>query len=190
MIEIVLFAFLFCIVTGVVIFAFDLRWLDPRIPLGIMVLFLIPGIYAAFTSAPFVPSARKRHKTMIKLANLQPSDVAYDLGCGDGRLVFESARHVQKAIGYDLSIPLVLFAKLKAFLIRSKAIFHFGNLWSQDYQDATVIYCYLFPTAMRTLYKEIWPKLKKGTRVISNAFPLHEITPVQVEEKVYLYVKD
>jgi len=185
-------ATIFIIIAGTaivsILYIFNIPWVDPRIIVGILFLLIAPGLYAAFTSGPFVPSARKRHKTMIKLAKLSKKDTVYDLGCGDGRLVFSSSKHVKKAIGYDLSIPLVLYGKILS-LFYSKASIHFGNIWKQNYSDADVIFCYLLPNAMKQFYKEVWPKLKPGTRVISNAFQIHEVKPKQVDNKVYLYVR-
>lgn len=152
-----------------------------------IVILLVPGFYAAFTSGPFVPSARKRHQTMLRLAGLKSSDVVYDLGCGDGRLVFAAAKTVKEAIGYELSIPLYLFGVIRAFLSRSKGVIRFGDIWKQDYKGATVIFCYLLPKAMQRFHAEIWPTLKPGTVVISNAFPIHALTPAEEEERVFLY---
>ena len=106
MAESVIFTFIFGTIIISVVYFFNLTWFDPRFIIIILFLLITPGLYAAFTSGPFVPSARKRHRTMLKIAELSPVDTVYDLGCGDGRLVFASAPHVKKAIGYELSIPL------------------------------------------------------------------------------------
>jgi len=168
---------------------FNITSIDPRIIITFIVLLLIPGFYAAFTSGPFVPSSRKRHKTMLDLANLKPSDVIYDLGCGDGRLVFLAAKFCQKAIGYELSVPLYIFGKIREIFNKKNAKIKYGNIWTQNYDDANVIFCYLLPKAMKQFYKEVWPKLKPGTKVISNAFEIHEVKSTKKEGKVYLYVK-
>jgi ribosomal protein L11 methylase PrmA len=40
---------------------------------------------------------------MLELAQVKKDDLAYDLGCGDGRIVVTAAiRHGCKAIGYDI----------------------------------------------------------------------------------------
>lgn len=188
MAESVVFVLIAGIAVIAVLVAFGWTAIDPRWVVGILAIFIFPGLYAAFTSGPFVPSARKRHKTMIKLAKIQPSDVVYDLGCGDGRLVFESAKYAKKTVGYELSVPLILWGKLFGFVRRSKAKIRFGNIWKQDYRDADVLFCYLMPAAMKKFYRVVWPQLKPGARVISNAFRIHEIKPMKEEEKVYLYI--
>lgn len=183
-------AMIFIVIAGTLIviflYIFGLTWIDPLWIVAFLFLLIAPGLYAAFTSGPFVPSARKRHKTMLKLAELTDSDIVYDLGCGDGRLVFSASKLAGKAFGYDLSIPLVLYGKFLS-LFYPKAQIRFGNIWKQNYDDATVIFCYLLPGAMKQFHKEVWPKLKKGTRVISNAFEIHKLKPLKKEDKVYLY---
>jgi len=170
-----------------VFYVFGINTIDPRLFLTATLLFLIPGIYAAITSGPFVPSSRKRHKIMLELADLKPSDIVYDLGCGDGRLVFRAARFAKKVIGYELSIPLYLFGKFRQLFNRKNAHIRYGNIWKQDYKDADVVFVYLLPKAMKQFHKEVWPTLKPGTRVVSNAFQIHDIKPLQKEGKVYLY---
>ncbi len=183
-------AMIFIVIAGtlivILLYAFNIFWIDPFWIILFLSVLIAPGLYAAFTSGPFVPSARKRHKTMLKLAELTDSDTVYDLGCGDGRLVFSASRLSKKAIGYDLSIPLVLYGKILS-IFHPKAQIRFGNIWKQNYDDATVIFCYLLPGAMKQFHKEVWPKLKKGTRVISNAFEIHDLKPLKKEDKVYLY---
>jgi hypothetical protein len=186
MAESMIFVLIFGTLIVVLLYALNITWIDPKIIVAVLALILAPGFYAAVTSGPFVPSARKRHKTMLKLAALKSSDIVYDLGCGDGRLVFSASKLAKKATGYDLSIPLVLYGKLVS-LFYPKASIRFGNIWKQNYDDATVIFCYLLPNAMVHFHKEVWPKLKKGTRVVSNSFEIHSLKPLKTEDKVYLY---
>lgn len=169
-----------------VMYVFGLDQIDPRIIVTGLFLLLLPGFYAAVSSGPFVPSSRKRHRTMLKLADLGPDDTVYDLGCGDGRLVFQSAKMAKKAIGYELSIPLYLFGKIRQLFNKNSSI-RYGNIWKQNYKNADVVFVYLLPKAMKQFYKEVWPTLKPGTRVVSNAFQIHELKPNKKEDKVYLY---
>jgi SAM-dependent methyltransferase len=187
MAESIIFIFIAGALAVSIIYIFNLTWVDPIFLVIVLTILILPGIYAAITSGPFVPSSRKRHQTMLSLADLKPNDIVYDIGCGDGRLIFKSAPHVKKAIGYELSIPLVLFGKIKSLFASPKAQIRFGDIWVQDYKDADVIFCYLLPGSMKKFYKKIWPTLKPGTRVISNAFQIHELEPVKEEDKVYLY---
>jgi len=187
MAESAIFILIAGIILTVVFYMFGIESIDPRFILSLFILLLLPGFYAAVTSGPFVPTSRKRHKAMLNLADLKPSDIVYDLGCGDGRLIFKSAKHVKKAIGYELSIPLYLFGKIRELFNPPNAHIRYGNIWKQDYKDADVIFCYLLPNSMKRFYEKVWPTLKHGTRVVSNMFQIHYLKPTKKEGKAYLY---
>lgn len=188
MLEITLFVLTLGLISSAVVYGLGFTWIKPLYIFLPIFLLTLPGLYGAF-SAPFVPSSRKKLKAMLSLADLNPHDTVYDLGCGDGRFIFAAAPHVKKAVGYDLSIPLVWLGKLKALLTRSKAQIRFGNMFRQNYADADVIFCYLLSETMNRFYREIWPTLKPGTRVLSNTFSIKNLEPVKEEGRVYLYVK-
>lgn len=182
---------IFVLIAGFLIIGFfyllGFQSIDPRVVIAFLFLLLVPGLYAAFTTGPFVPSSKKRHRAMLRLAEIGPEDIVYDLGCGDGRLVFHSAKLAKKATGYELSVPLYLFGKFRQLFNPKNAQIRYGNIWNQDYQDANVIFCYLLPGAMKQFHKQVWPTLKPGTRVISNAFPIHKLKHSKKEGKVFLY---
>jgi len=180
------------VVAGIMIgltYAFGVPTIHPLWIFLPITLLLVPGFYAAVISGPFVPSARKRTQSMLRLAGIKSDDIVYDLGFGDGRLIFAASKEAKSAIGYELSIPLYLFGIIRKVLSRSRVKIRYGNIWRQDYRSADVIFCYLLPKAMARFYQEVWPTLKPGTRVISNAFAIHEIKPIKIDEKVYLYQK-
>lgn len=190
MAEGIVFVLLGAIVTSVLVVVFGWhQWVDPRWIVIFFFVLLLPGLWGAFTTGPFVPSGKKRYKTMLKLAAIRPSDTVYELGCGDATLILQAAKIAKKATGYEIAIPLVLWGKLRRLVTASKAHIRFADIWKQDYADADVILCYLMPNAMRRFYRDIWPGLKPGTRVISNAFRIHELTPTQEEESVFMYKK-
>ncbi len=162
--------------------------INPSVVIFFITLLIIPGMIAAFT-APFVPSGRNRQRVMMKLAKITGKDIVYDLGCGDGRLVFDAAKNAKKAIGYELSIPLWIWGRLRQLTSFKNVSIRYGDMFKQDYSQANVIFCYLLPGAISRFENEIWKNLKPGTRVISNGFQLKQHKPKEVEEKVYLYVK-
>src|SRR3984893_9862547 len=52
---------------------------------------------------PYVPTTEEAVKAMLKLADVKKTDIVYDLGCGDGRIVIAAARNFgARAVGIDI----------------------------------------------------------------------------------------
>lgn len=155
----------------------------------LLLLIVLPGTYAMRHGPPFVPTPRKTLECMMEFAGIKKGDRVYDLGCGDGRLVFAAAKRGARAVGYELSIPMFLIAKIRS-LFRKNTSIRYGNFWKRDYADADVIVCYLLTDAMQTFHRTIWPQLPKGCRVVSHAFRMKDVKAVKDEKGVIMYVKD
>src|SRR5258708_19466880 len=57
-----------------------------------------------YINAPYVPSSDTVVSAMLKLAGVNASDIVYDLGCGDGRIVILAAKqYAARGIGIDLN---------------------------------------------------------------------------------------
>ena len=61
---------------------------------------------------PFIPSSLQTTEKMLELAGIKPGQVVYDLGCGDGRLVFKAAELGARAIGVEVNITVYWYALL------------------------------------------------------------------------------
>lgn len=158
--------------------------------LVLLVVLIFPGVYAMIKGAPFVPSMDKAVRAMIKLGKFKKTDRVVDIGCGDGKLIRRIAKEgVKEAVGYELSIPTFLLARFRTFLSGGEEKIRFGNFWYQDLSKYDVIVCFLLIEAMTNFEKDVWPKLRKGTRVISNAFKLKHVQITEEKDGVYLYIK-
>jgi precorrin-6B methylase 2 len=62
---------------------------------------------------------RKEMKKLIEKLELKDGDVFADLGCGDGRVVFEVAKNFKKVrcIGYEISPIHIMIANLSKLLL-------------------------------------------------------------------------
>lgn len=147
-----------------------------------------PGLYAMIKGAPFLPTTKKRVKEMIELAKIKDGDKIYDLGCGDGRFLFAAAKKGANAIGYELSVPVYIWAKVKSFFY-PKVQVKYRDFWTQKFDNADVIFCFLLVKTMEKFEEKIWPTLKPGTKVISNSFRLPNIKPTHDENGIRMYVK-
>lgn len=134
---------------------------------------LVPTLAALVNGAPFVPTPMKAVEKMLKISKLKKGDKIYDIGCGDGRVVYLAAnKHEADATGFELSPFVFMFAKIRQFLWRSKAKVQFANFKSKDLSDADIIFCYLLPETLVKLEPKLTKELKPGARVISYAFPI------------------
>lgn len=154
----------------------------------VVVLLGLPGIRARWGQAPYVWTGGKTQEDMVRLAAIQRGETAYDLGCGDGRLVRAAAREGAHATGIEASLLTFLLAWIWSLPVRGARI-RFGDLWKGNYRDADVVFCYLLVAGMQRFEKEIWPTLKPGTRVVSNTFRMKGLSPEKEEGDVFLYVK-
>ena len=133
---------------------------------------MLAVLHGTYYGVPYVPTNFKTCKNMIKMAGIKKGDKVYDLGCGDGRLVFAAADEGADAVGVEISILLVYMAKLAKYLLKKKGKIIKGTLWDMDLSDADVVFCYLLPKEMENIQRKFEKELKDECKVVSHAFPL------------------
>jgi SAM-dependent methyltransferase len=178
----------------------DLLLLVILLFIGVINISLFLGFVGFFSGAmrgaPFIPSSEKTTEKMINFANIQKNEIVFDLGCGDGRLVFSAAKKTENAFGVEISRIVFLIAKLRKFFLKEKGTILLGSLWNVDLKNADIIFLYLLPPMMQKFEKEIYPLLKKGTRIISHGFKFPNLIPKEILEgdiihgKILKYQKD
>ena len=146
---------------------------------------------------PFVPTTEEAVAAMLKLADVKKTDVVYDLGCGDGRIVIAAAKtYGARAGGIDINPVRRAEAaeNLKkagpevAKLVR----FEENDLFQADIHEATVVTLFLLSSVNLKLRPKLLADLKPGTRVVSNTFdmgdwkPEKEFTVGNPDEESYL----
>lgn len=157
---------------------FDLLLLLGILAINIFIFFSFIGMLIGSASgAPFVPTGKKIAQKMIALAKIQSGEKVYDLGCGDGRLVFMAAEKGADAVGVEISLPIVLWARLRKYIGKKQGAIIHGSLWNTDVSDADVIFLYLFPHMVARFEEEIFPRLKKGCRVVTHGFAMRKTKP-------------
>lgn len=152
--------------------------------LAFLVLFFVTVIMHAFFLVPFVPSKSSVVAKMIEAAQLKGGDCVYDLGCGDGRLLFAAEKTAGiTATGFEIAPLVYLLAKLRKFLQRAQSKVEFKNFFAVNLNRADVIFCYLIPNVMPRLSEKLKAECRPGTRIISNTFHIPDLTPSMVLEK-------
>jgi SAM-dependent methyltransferase len=129
---------------------------------------------------PYVPSTEPAVLEMLKLADVKKTDVVYDLGCGDGRIVIAAAkRYGARGVGIDINPVRIREAKENAAKagVESLVRFEENDLFVADIKEATVVTLFLLPTINVKLKPRLLKELKPGTRIISNTFDMGEWKP-------------
>ncbi len=129
---------------------------------------------------PYVPTPEPVVEKMLEMARVGPSDVIYDLGSGDGRIVIAAAKkYGARGIGVEIDPQMVGEARdnAKAAGVADRVEFREGNLFEMDFRDATVVTLYLQRPLNLRLRPKLLRELKPGTRIVSHSFDMGDWAP-------------
>jgi len=117
---------------------------------------------------------------MLKLAKTTASDVVYDLGSGDGRIVIAAAKKFgARGVGVEIDADLIRTATKNAQKagVADKVTFRREDLFKTDLSDATVVTLYLSNSINIRLRGILQKQLKPGTRIVSHRFTFGDWKP-------------
>jgi SAM-dependent methyltransferase len=143
---------------------------------------------------PYIPSTRNNVDEMLRLAGVRPSDVVYDLGSGDGRVVIAAAREWgARGVGIEIDPKLVEQANDNARRegVADRALFRASDVFAADVSGATVVTLYLLTSLVQRLEPKLLAELRPGTRIVAHDYGFAEWKPdrhVQVSKNFYLYI--
>lgn len=133
----------------------------------------------------YVPTPVPVVNEMLRLANVKPNDVVYDLGSGDGRIVIAAAQERgASGVGIDINPDRIREANQNAKNagVTDRVQFRQQDLFQTDFSKATVVTLYLLPELNVKLRPKLLRELKPGTRIVSHAFDMGDWKPEQVVE--------
>ncbi|HIK14568.1 MAG TPA: class I SAM-dependent methyltransferase [Leptolyngbyaceae cyanobacterium M33_DOE_097] len=133
----------------------------------------------------YVPTPPQVVDEMIRIADVKPTDVVYDLGSGDGRIVIAAAKQRgARGIGIDINPARVREATYNAKKAGVSDLVQFRqqDLFETDFSEATVVMLYLLPRLNMRLRPKLLRDLKPGTRIVSHSFDMGNWKPDQVVE--------
>jgi SAM-dependent methyltransferase len=137
----------------------------------------------------FIPSTDAVVDAMLRLAKVTRSDVVYDLGCGDGKIVITAAqRFGARGVGIDIDPARIADANAnaRAAHVSDRVRFVLGDIFDEriPIRDATVVALYLLPSLNQRLRPRLLRELRPGTRVVSNSFDMGSAWPPDRTEQV------
>ena len=95
---------------------------------------------------PYVPTTPEAVEAMLKLGEVKKTDVLYDLGCGDGRIVVTAAKKFgTRGVGIDIDPQRIKEAKENAKRngVEDLVEFRLGDLFEANFSEATVVTLFL-----------------------------------------------
>lgn len=154
--------------------------------------------YAFVLGAPTVYTPKRAVSLMVKEADLKDGEIIYDLGCGDGRILFEAVKRKNVlAFGFELFYPVYLWVRIKSLFLkgRGQIKIKLANFWKADFNKADVIFCFLMPRAMQKVGEKFKKEAKTGAKLISYCFKVNSLKPEKVVElkgiaPIYVYIKN
>ena len=134
--------------------------------------------------APYVATPQEVVDRMLEIAEVRPTDVVYDLGSGDGRIVITAAkRYGARGVGFELDEKLVRRAQDNARRagVTSLVEFRQQDVMTVDLSPATVVTLYLLQDVNLKLRPIILSQLPLGARVVSHKFHMGDWRPDRTE---------
>jgi SAM-dependent methyltransferase len=129
---------------------------------------------------PYVATTDEAVAAMLKLADIKPSDVVYDLGCGDGRIVIAAAKKFgARGVGVDIDPVRIREANENARKAGVDKLVRFEekDLFQTDIHEASVVMLFLLNSVNLKLRPKLLRELRPGTRIVSNTFDMGDWKP-------------
>lgn len=131
----------------------------------------------------WIPTQPGYISPFFELCRLSKSDIVYDLGSGDGRLLFAAVEHgASKCVGIEIDPDLLKISKeaTNSRGLSKKVTFIEADVLDINLSEATVILCYLLSSASVDLKLKFENELRPGTRVVMEAFPVPGWKPQEI----------
>jgi hypothetical protein len=149
---------------------------------------LIPALYGL----PLVPTQPERIRQALKLVHLRPNQILYDLGAGDGRVLFMAVREFgAKAVGIEIGPVQCMFIWLRTRIsgFENQIQLRWADFYKADLSQADAVYMYATSEEVVKLAPHLEKQLKQGARVVSISadFPEWEPSAFDNHELIFVY---
>lgn len=142
---------------------------------GSLIFFFLAAcsIYTNLISGvPWAKIPEENISLIFKEINLPPNALIYDLGCGDGRVLFIAEKYGCRATGYELSFYPYLKAWLKKFIFQSAVKLKRRDFFKANLSPADAVFIFLVGKVMGSVGRKLGLELKKGAVAVSYGFPI------------------
>ena len=156
-----------------------------------LLVFLISITWTRLRGAPWAPSDMVVVRKMLTMADVKPSELVYDLGCGDGRILITVARQFgARAIGIEIDPLRYLWSQIRIHLLglRSQVRIEYGNFFTHDLSKADVVTCYLLQGTNNKLAEKLNRELSPGARIVSSVYTFPSLSLIHKNKKFKLFL--
>lgn len=171
-------------ISMIVLFAFGFFFLFFIV---VLLWILIPAFYGL----PPVPTKPVRIEKALMLAKLKSNETLYDLGAGDGRVLFIAARDFgAKAVGIEIG-PIqcaLIWLRAVAGGFGNRIQIRWGNFYKANLKDADVVFLYATSKEVMKLAPHLEQQMKKGSRLVSISADFSEWEPNGVDDRDLIFV--
>jgi SAM-dependent methyltransferase len=138
-----------------------------------------PSVGQSGKDVIWVPTNDVVAEAMLKMADVKPGDLVYDLGAGDGKIAIAAAKNFgATAVGIEFNKDMADLATRNAARagVSDKVKIINGDIFVEDFSKANVLTMYLLPDLNLKLRPTIL-KMAPGTRVVTNSFHMGDWEP-------------
>lgn len=121
----------------------------------------------------YYPTPDETVTEMLRLAEIKPGDVLYDLGSGDGRIPIVAAQQYGiRAVGIEIDPKMVIVAEERARQAKVEGLVSFRNadMFRSNISEATVVTLYLSNKLNLLMRPKLLRELRPGSRILSHDF--------------------
>jgi Methyltransferase domain len=121
----------------------------------------------------YYPTPDETVTEMLRMAEIKPGDVLYDLGSGDGRIPIMAAKQYGiRAVGIEIDPKLITVAEERAREANVARLVSFRNadMFHTNISEATVVTLYLSNKLNLLLRPKLLRELRPGSRILSHDF--------------------
>jgi precorrin-6B methylase 2 len=162
-------------------------WLSVLLFALVLLWILIPALYGL----PPVPTKPERIRRALQMAGLQPGETLYDLGAGDGRVLFMAVRDFgAKAVGLEIG-PVqcaLIWLRVVARGLGHRVQVKWGNYYKADLREADVVFVYATSKEVLKLAPHLEQQMKRGARLVSISADFREWEPSSLDEQELIFI--
>jgi SAM-dependent methyltransferase len=142
----------------------------------------------AGTDAPYVPTKMDLIPWALKKSGVKKGKTFYELGSGDGRVVYLASELGADSFGVEQSWLRVLYSRYKTKKLHlPNAHFIHGDLFNMKFSEADIIYAFLLQPAISDLESKLKRELKKGSVVITQRYHFQYLKPTYQKGELNIY---